>query len=141
MLDRTILFGQGKYPSLEPVFFEASDLIVPTSINSEEITWRLITSKRVAGVEETLWTHSWPVSSHSLYHYVIQSYRGGKIEFKMSSVWVGLLGLALSSTGGSFLGAFLLSAALPTPAFDASVRETSTGLSYLTKDADVCIII
>lgn len=59
----------------------------------------------------------------------------------MSSVWVGLFGLALSSTGGNFLGALLLSATLPKPVFDASVRETSTGLSYLTKDADVCIII
>ena len=64
-------------------------------------TCRLITSKRVAGVLETYWTQSWPSSVHSLIipvqkiiklenpeNKIRKDYRGGKIEFRISSVCV-----------------------------------------------------
>ncbi len=38
MPDHTILFGQDRYLSPEPVFFEASDLVVPKTINKQDIT-------------------------------------------------------------------------------------------------------
>lgn len=38
MPGRTILFGQDIYLSLEPVSFEASDLVVPKSVTNIEST-------------------------------------------------------------------------------------------------------
>lgn len=51
-------------------------------------SWRLMTSRRVAGVLDTCCTHSWPSCVHS---------RGGRMLFRMSSVCVS----PLFSTGGS----------------------------------------
>lgn len=83
---------------------------------------KLITSKRVAGVLETYCTQSCPSSVHS---------RGGRIEFKISSVWVGA---CLESTGGNLPFCF---DALP---FLVEVL-TNTGFSYFTKDGFGGIIV
>lgn len=56
---------------------------------ARSLTCWLMTSRRVAGVLETYWTQSCPSSVHS---------RGGRIEFKMSSVCVRP---GFCSTGGS----------------------------------------
>ncbi len=53
------------------------------------------------------------------------------MELRISSVWDGVFGL-LSSTGGSFFGTFDLSVCFVV--LEASVLETNTGLSYLTRD-------
>ena len=60
---------------------------------------KLITSKRVAGVEETLCRHNWPCSSHS---------RGGKIESRISSVSLRALASDSESPSESFSPFFFL---------------------------------
>ena len=62
---------------------------------------KLITSKRVAGVEETLCRHNWPCSSHS---------RGGRIESRISSVSLRALASDSESPSESFSPFFFLPA-------------------------------